>query len=569
MLIRRLVGAGFRRQQLLIVLAAVAPFLVLSVLILVWGMREFRSAVDRGLLNTAGALATAVDRQVVAWEASLYSLADSPAFDNGDFRTLYGHAIAIAQRHNGDIVLFDGNLQQVLNTEKPLGTALPEARYPEPIRRAFVTGQPQISGPFFGAVAQRWIVSVDIPVRRNGSVIYDLDMYFEPVVLNELLAEQELPGGWVAAIVNEANTIIAHSPGPADLRGSTVAPWYSEAVATHTSGIASGPSAAGAPVVAAFESLSSAPWSVRVAAPTSALSPDWQAPILIFAGLTLLAIGAAAGGAWLSSRRVTRPIEALAHSAADGLAGRPAKLAPMPILEFETLRLALERAAITARESIAAEERALAAEESAASLRESERRQWMLASEIEHRSKNLLTLVLAILEQTRADNVEDFIAAFSGRVMALARANNLLANSRWEGADLRQILEEELAPYRSGEGRTEISGPTLTIAPMAAQAIALALHEMCTNAVKYGALSRPAGRLSVRWETTQDQLVLYWTETGGFAIPASLTGKGFGTKMITGMFTQQLGGHVEFDWRDEGLHATITLPLAQLRESAR
>ena len=129
-----------------------------------------------------------------------------------------------------------------------------------------------------------------------------------------------------------------------------------------------------------------------------------------------------------------------------------------------------------------------------------EERQVLLAREVDHRAKNTLAVVLSVLRLTRAATTQDFIATVEGRVHALAATHNLLSATRWEGADLGKIVEEEMAPYHASHRQRVItSGPAVVLLPATAQAVALALHELATNAAKYGALSTETGTLSVTW----------------------------------------------------------------------
>jgi PAS domain S-box-containing protein len=185
----------------------------------------------------------------------------------------------------------------------------------------------------------------------------------------------------------------------------------------------------------------------------------------------------------------------------------------------------------------------------------------LLAREVDHRSKNLLALVQATVHLTQAETAAELKAAISGRLQALSNAHNLLAQSRWEGADLYRLIAEELSPYcQHGEERAEIKGPSLVLEPMTAQSIAVTVHELATNAVKYGALSAAGGRLQVVWRRPSDGgLALRWTETGGPVVTPP-TRRGFGTRIIDRMIRDQLKGVVRFDWHREGLVCEIVIP---------
>jgi PAS domain S-box-containing protein len=196
-----------------------------------------------------------------------------------------------------------------------------------------------------------------------------------------------------------------------------------------------------------------------------------------------------------------------------------------------------------------------------------EERQVLLAREVDHRAKNTLAVVLSVLRLTRAATTEDFIATVEGRVHALAATHNLLSSTRWEGADLGKIVEEEMAPYHANHRQRVItSGPAVILLPATAQAVALALHELATNAAKYGALSTETGTLSVAWRAQGDALVLDWTETGGppAAEPARL---GFGLTIVRSSIEAQFRGGVSYDWQPEGLRCRLSIPAAQIAAS--
>jgi PAS domain S-box-containing protein len=184
----------------------------------------------------------------------------------------------------------------------------------------------------------------------------------------------------------------------------------------------------------------------------------------------------------------------------------------------------------------------------------------VLAREAEHRTKNVLATVQATVNLTQSDTPAGLKKAIGGRIQALANAHKLFVESRWTGAELRKLVKEELAAYiQDGDGRARIDGPELLLQPDVAQAIAIALHELATNAAKYGALSAADGHILVEWSHGVDgRLVLSWTETGGPPVEPPER-RGFGARVMESMISQ-LKGEIRFDWRAEGLACEVVLP---------
>ena len=185
----------------------------------------------------------------------------------------------------------------------------------------------------------------------------------------------------------------------------------------------------------------------------------------------------------------------------------------------------------------------------------------ILAREAEHRAKNVLATVQATVHLTQSDTPEGLKQAIEGRIQALANVHRLFVESRWEGADLHGLAQEELAAYSPGrETRVQIDGPSVLLEPNAAQAIAVILHELATNAAKYGALSVPNGQVRIEWSHEQNgQLVLRWTEKGGPPVEPP-TRRGFGARVMENMVRGQFKGELKFDWHPEGLACEIVLP---------
>jgi len=206
---------------------------------------------------------------------------------------------------------------------------------------------------------------------------------------------------------------------------------------------------------------------------------------------------------------------------------------------------------------------------------EAEEQEAMLMREVDHRAKNVLAVVLSLLRLTpRADSAL-YASSVEGRVAAMARVHTLLAESRWIGAELQEIVEAELAAYASPRAggahpdRITTAGPSVRLAPHAAQAMSVVLHELATNAGKYGALSVPDGQVSILWRLDPDgTLNLEWSESGGPEIESAPKRQGFGSRLIDSTVRRQLGGEVTFVWERKGLRCIVVAPTAIQTESA-
>jgi two-component sensor histidine kinase len=185
-----------------------------------------------------------------------------------------------------------------------------------------------------------------------------------------------------------------------------------------------------------------------------------------------------------------------------------------------------------------------------------------LAHEAEHRTKNILSTVLATVRLSHSDTPDGLKQLIEGRVNALAKVHTLFVESRWAGAELHTLATQELLPYRGEKGtRVRIDGPAIMLEPSAAQTTAISLHELATNAAKYGSLSAAGGHVEITWSLTADgRLSLRWVESGGPTVTPP-THSGFGTRIMENMIGQ-LRGEVRLDWRAEGLTCEITLSLA-------
>lgn len=197
-------------------------------------------------------------------------------------------------------------------------------------------------------------------------------------------------------------------------------------------------------------------------------------------------------------------------------------------------------------------------------------RQRILIDEVDHRSKNLLAVVQSVIQMSRADTLPQFVAVVGERVNALARAHTLLSQQGWEGASLRLVAERELAAFLSEDAiHGTLRGPSVTLLPTAVQPVTMVIHELATNAAKYGALSRAGGHLDVAWwlDAAKEVLYLRWEETGSATVAP--TRKGFGSRLIDNVVKHQLSGSVRRVWEPTGLIFEMQIPQKWWREVAR
>lgn len=194
---------------------------------------------------------------------------------------------------------------------------------------------------------------------------------------------------------------------------------------------------------------------------------------------------------------------------------------------------------------------------------ESERQRQLLLGELNHRVKNTLAVVQSIAHQSfKGGDLQASRAAFEGRLAALSRAHDLLTETNWTSAPLTEVVARALLPF-AGEERIEIAGPEVTLPPKACLSVAIGIHELATNAAKYGALSADGGRVSVTWDVRPGDdgptLHLLWAEAGG-PLVRKPEGRGFGSRMIEAL-AAELHGRVTVSFDPEGLRCTLEAPV--------
>jgi len=460
------------------------------------------SAFDR-VLETARAIRLELDSEVHSFVSALQVLALSQSLQRGDFEGFRRDVQAFLSQYPGgpNVSLADGNGQQILNMRVAAGQPIPPRANREPLDEVFRTGRPAFSKLFIGSVSHEPIVTVNVPVFRNGEVVYDISSNPPLATFQNMIERQRPSADWTIAVFDQTGTNFARVPNPEQTVGRSASPTLLAELFKHPEATLISTSLEGVELIAGYSRSPLSGWTVAVGIPTAAITaPLWRivAPTVAIGSL-LLVIGLA-----FAIRMAAR----IAH--AEALHG-------------------------------------------------------VLVNELNHRVKNTLAIVQSMAAQSFRNSADPAEARrkFEGRLVALGQAHNVLSDEKWHSAQLREIVEGVFAPYTTGDAkRFVVSGPDLRIAPRAALLLSMVLHELATNAIKYGALVQPDGKVTVEWSAVGDRrLRLQWREINGPPVKLPQH-KGFGSTLIQDVFPRQLGGSSHLEFTSDGLVCTLECPLA-------
>jgi two-component sensor histidine kinase len=489
--------------------------------------------------RTAERISADLDQTLNGYVAVLESLATTPALGEDDFATVYRQAEAALKTRGLYAFLRDMTGQQLFNTRLPYGASLPRTQNFDP--KLYQPNRAHVSDVVIGSVAQRSVMAVSVPVMRNGRPHYILSLSLEPMLMKELLDRQKLPPEWRATITDRKGTVIARSRQHDKYVGKTMveAPKVDQLTQSPQGFDLEGrPVSWGTAVSAVGE------WIIYVSVPTALVDAAAREAllsyVLIVAAFTCVGIAGAVGVA----RVITRPLNQ-AEKAAKALGeGRSVEFEPTLITEVNAVGEALVE---TAKLREQAEQQIL-----------------LLMREVNHRSKNMLAVVQAIARQMPANDPKQFVRQFSDRIVGLAASQDLLIESNWQGVRVSDLVRSQLSLFRELIGpRIEISGPPVRLQPHAAQAIGMALHELATNASKYGALADGEGRVVVTWRLEgsgeEREFLLDWVEKDGPEVTAPER-RGFGYTIMVAMVEKSLDATVDVDYAPTGFSWKVRAP---------
>ena len=529
---------------LALVLVILVPALIVS-LVLLQRNNQAQDEIVRSLTNaTVQAMAQSADREISGMITTLRVLSTDEAFAAGDFAGFHDRGALALTGSGAYLLVLDRQFQQVLNTRLPFGTPLGKTSDPDSAADALESGAPTISNLFFGRTAQQWVFNVLLPLPDAPEPAALLVLTQNGANLNGALQSRQLPDGWHAALVDKANVVIASTPDAGVIPGVVLS--MRQAVGETSPSDWRRETIDGRPIVTAEARSILTGW--RVVAWSAAASVDralGESILWLAAWGTVIAAGAGIV-AFIIAGRIGRSVRGLRRDAALLGRGEAVEAKHYPVSEIAEVSLALAEAS---------------------QLRQAaERDVRFLMRELAHRSKNQMTVIAAMAKQTArgAEDVASYVQGFERRIMGLAGSTDLLLTHGRAGVALTELIEHQIAPFSPlGADRVEIGGPLVRLNAQAAQILGMALHELSTNAAKYGAFSDETGTLEVHWTRPAGRLDLVWREKLRRRLVAG-DRKGFGTTVLQAMVGGSLGADVERVAHDDGIEWRFSIPLAAI-----
>jgi two-component sensor histidine kinase len=479
------------------------PLILFAVGLVFHSYEQDRQEATQRVLETVRSIRLVLDAEMQRMTDGLQVLALTDSLRHGDFQGFRRMAMGFLEQYSKDGILLvaDRSGRLLFSSATEDDSSLPPRNNRAIIDQVFATGRPQYSNLFFGAVKKRMIVTVEVPVIRDGEVIYDISFSPPMAMFQNILEKQRPSAEWTLSIVDREAIVFARLPNPEESLGKRASSSVYDAMMRLEEATLPTVSLDGVPLIAGFAHSSRTGWIVAAGiARSSLIEPLWRSlAITSVIGAVLLLIGLA-----FAVRMATT------------------------IARGETLHD-------------------------------------LLIEELNHRVKNTLAILQAIAVQTFRSATRVEREKFEGRLGALAEAHNLLSKVKWQGSELQDVIERVLQPYLlSNPERIRMFGPKVPLSPRLAVVLSMIVHEIATNAAKYGALSNDTGSIVLEWEVieenTKHKLRMIWTETGGPPVVAPVR-RGFGSRLIERSARDQLGGEATVDFLPRGVVYTVICAL--------
>jgi len=490
----------------------------------------------------------AIDQELNRYKLALQVLANSNNLAEGKFEQFYLRAQDLSESIPDSSIALrkatDG--EAVFLTTVPYGEPVPkisDAGLRAADRLAVEHRSAVITDMVAGSVRPA-VVALEMPVVVSSRVDYLLTLTISPKGVHDILNSQSRNSHWLLGVTDNNDRIIARSWDNDRYAGQKVADDFVRNSQEKTGSFTS-TSLEGVPLFNVYRRSDLSGWRIAAGIPLSEL----EAPV--YRSLTVLAIVAGIGLlgsvilAFFYARLVSSPLRQLRGVAETG---DGSETVPTGIAELDGVTGTLMRAMVV--------------------LKDRDRARARTVRELNHRMKNMLAIIIAIANETRrrATSLDQFGKAFEGRLVALARSHEALGDPEWHGGDLEALIAQCCKPFRDAAA-LDLQGPAVELPPKATVGIGMALHELATNAAKYGAFSLPGGKVKVHWDLPDEDglriLRLQWQERNGPPMPSSRK-EGFGTVLLRSIIESDLGGKLDMTFTRDGLHCIICIPMNAL-----
>ncbi len=494
-------------RLVLLVAGTTLPLIVFAVGLVFYNYEQDRRDASQRVLETVRSIRLVLDAEMQRMTGGLQVMSLTKALRDHDFDGFRPIAAGFLDQYGKDgvVLVADRDGRQVFSSVTEDTGSLPLRNNRDIVEKVIATKSPQYSNLFLGAVKKRLIVTVEVPVFRDREVVSVIS-FSPPIEIFQAIIEKQRPSqDWTISIFDREGINFARVPNPQDTVGKRASPTLYAAMFRAPEATLSTVSLEGVPLITSLARSSLTGWTVAAGiAESSLVGPLWRN----------LAITSVIGG----------------------------------ILLLIGLAFAVRMATTIAR---------------------GEMLHNLLIEELNHRVKNTLALMQAIAVQTFRSSSRDERTKFEGRLGALAEAHNLLSQEKWAGSELRDVIARVLQPFLlSNPGRIRMAGPAVPLSPRLAVVLSMIVHEIATNAAKYGALSNETGRVTLEWEVIADtpkpRLRLIWSEIGGPPVTEPVQ-RGFGSRLIERSARDQLGGEATVDFLPRGVVCTVTCVLDEAR----
>ena len=487
----------------LLVAGTTLPLIMFAAGIVFYNYQQDRKEATQRVLETVRSIRFVLDAEVQRMTGALQVLSLTNALRDRDFNGFRRIAQGFLDQYGegGVVLIADRDGRQLFSSVTTDAASLPLRNNRDIVEKVFATQRPQYSNLFVGVVKKRLIVTVEVPVMRDGEALYAIS-FSPPIEIFQAMIEKQRPSqDWTLSIFDGEGTNFARVPNPQETVGKRASPTlYAEMFRRPEATLAT-VTLEGVPLITSFTRSTLTGWTVAGGISESSLvAPLWRN----------LAIASVIGG----------------------------------ILLMVGLAFAVRMATTIARGEMLHD---------------------LLIEELNHRVKNTLAILQSIAAQTFRSASQAEREKVEGRLGALAEAHTLLSTEKWQGSDLVDVIRRVLQPYSLADPeRVRMFGPSVPLSPRLAVVLSMILHEIATNAAKYGALSNDSGTVVLDWEIVEEaagrQLRLIWTEAGGPPVTAPVQ-RGFGSRLIERSARDQLGGEATVDFLPRGVVYTVTCAL--------